>query len=194
MATSGEQAAISGYHTQFKIAAWEIYAAITHGNLEWLELASVEAGNLDDVFIGLTDKILAWQIKDRSNRFTYNEFANIESGLIVKMFASWAALAQKHAGKPIDCRLITTQEMSSHDVIQSFGAADKPSFASFVKNCWNKIRAGESYGKNWEPVLDELCVLLHCQQPQLLDFIRSTHLSFDYTLPDQKDYNPLAWL
>ncbi len=80
MSKSGEIAAIGGYHSQYTITAWEIYAAIVNNSLEWIELASQDAGNLDDVLLGLKDRIIAYQVKDRSDIFTYQTLANENTG------------------------------------------------------------------------------------------------------------------
>lgn len=78
MSFSGETAAIGGYYRQYDIAAWEIYSNLVNENLEWIQLAAQEVGNLDDVLIGLKDKILAYQIKDKSRNFTYSSSSTLK--------------------------------------------------------------------------------------------------------------------
>ena len=193
MNNSGEVSAIGGYHKQYTIAAWEIYAAIISDSMEWIELASQEAGNLDDVLVGFTDKILACQIKDRTDVLTYQAFIRLDNGLIGKMFDGWKHLRNKYPEKTIDARLITSQPLSEKDIIKSYTGKTKPNFRQFVTNFWNSIKAGKQPGKNWNGVINELCGALDCSPDLLFQFIRSTHLSFQYALPQEKDFSPLKW-
>ncbi len=193
MATSGESGAIGGYYSQYSIAAWEIYAALLDESLEWIKLAAEDAGNLDDVLLGRKDKVLACQVKDRSGSFTYHSLVNSGDELLLKMFRGWTALRKEFPEKEIDVRLITTQSPSDNDQIASYQGPKKSSFAAFHENFWDKIRSGKKITDNWKGTVTELTNLLACSEETLFAFIKSTHLSFSYRFPEEKDYNPIAW-
>lgn len=193
MGTSGEIAAIGGYFRQYDIAAWEIYSSLVNENLDWIQLAAQDTGNLDDVLIGLKDKILAFQVKDRSDSFTYSSLTNKKDNLLKKMFIGWKALRQQYPEKTTDVRLLTTQTISEHDVIKSVPGSKKPSFKTFLDKYWNRIRQKLVPSNSWDDVTSELTQILNCDKNELFEFIKDTHLSFDYTLPDAKNFNALKW-
>ena len=60
---SGERAAISGYSAQYIVAAEIIYEHIKRGSLDWIRLIDPEAGRVDDVVIGSTGRVDAYQVK-----------------------------------------------------------------------------------------------------------------------------------
>ena len=190
---SGEIGAISGYYEQYKIAAYEIYSSLSTDSLEWVELASQRAGNLDDVLIGLNDSVLAFQIKYKSGVFSYNSLTNDDDKLIHKMFEGWKNLNQAYTNKRIDVRLITTQEPSENDKIVLYASKTKPSFTTFIKNFWKKIQKGEAISIAWKGVQDDLCAKLKCSTDELHEFIGDTQLSFNYPFPKKAEFNLFYW-
>ncbi len=193
MSFSGETAAIGGYYRQYDIAAWEIYSNLVNENLEWIQLAAQEVGNLDDVLIGLKDKILAYQVKDKSGNSTYSSLINTEENLLKKMFQGWEVLKQHHPNKRIDVRLLTTQPISEHDLIRSYSGKKKPNFKTFLTEYWKKIKQNAPISESWNAVTKELITTLSCNEKELFEFIKDTHLSFNYTLPEAKDFNIIRW-
>lgn len=193
MSTAGEIAAIAGYYKQYDIAAWEIYSGLVNEKLEWLQLAAQEVGNLDDVLVGLSDKILAYQIKDKSDSFTFSSLVNPRDKLLKKMYTGWKSLKQGYPEKIIDVRLITTQPISDNDKIKSYVGNTKPSFNTFIEKYWNKIKLGKTVSAGWEGVTKEITEILNCEPADLFEFIQITHVSFCYALPKAEDFNPIKW-
>lgn len=193
MSTSGEIAAIGGYYKQYDIAAWEIYSSLIAEKLEWVHLAAKDVENLDDILIGRKDKILAYQVKDRSSSFTYGSLINSEDNLLKKMFSGWNKLKAQYPQKIIDVRLLTTQPISEHDSIKSYSGRKKPNFKQFLDKYWGKIKLDQAIPISWNDVTKELMELLDCNQNELFEFIGTTHLSFNYSLPKEEDFNAVKW-
>lgn len=193
MSKTGEIGAIGGYHTQYSIAAWEIYYALLDESLEWIRLGSQTSGNLDDVLIGLSDRILACQVKDKTGTFSYHSLVNNTDQLLVKMYKGWVALSKEFPGKAIDVKLITTQAPSENDTINAYSGSKKPNFANFYKNFWCKIRKGQKISTQWNKVIEELSQLLNCSEDDLFSFIRATSFSFNKKMPDEQDFNAISW-
>lgn len=193
MSTVGEIAAIGGYYKQYDIAAWEIYSSLVNESLEWVHLGAEGVGNLDDILIGLKDKILAYQVKDKSASFTYASLTNLQENILKKMFFGWKTLREQHPQKKIDVRLLTTQPISEHDILRAYSGSKPPNFKTFLHDYWNRIKQTGSVNTSWQGVTDELTKILECNDNELFEFIKTTHLSFNYSLPKEEDFNLLKW-
>ncbi len=193
MNVSGELAAIGGYYTQYDIAAWEIYSNLVNEKLEWIHLAAKEVGNLDDVLIGLKDRVLACQVKDRAGSFTYSSLISSHDDLLKKMFSGWKSLKRNYPDKKIDVRLLNTQTLSENDLIQSYAGDKKPNFKVFLFNYWIKIKQNNGISELWNGVTEELITVLSCTKYELFEFIKDTTFSFNYALPEANNYNIIKW-
>lgn len=186
--TPGEVAAISGYDFQYEIFATEIYNHLLNDEVVWVEFASAHAGKLDDVLIGLQDRVIAYQVKEiTSSNFSYQEFTVSDTeSIFAGAFKGWQNLKANNAGQRIDARFITTQAVSEHDTIAAFAGKPKPSFEKFIRIFWEPLQA-EKYDNTtlpavWQPVADELAGLVKCDRPLLIEFIKEFSFVFDYKL------------
>jgi hypothetical protein len=68
----GERRAQRGYVPQYDFAAHAIRKAIAAGTLQWIGLADRSAGNFDDLVLGLSERVIAHQIKTSSNPKKFN--------------------------------------------------------------------------------------------------------------------------
>lgn len=59
----GERRAQQGYVPQYDLGARIIYEALASGHLLWIGVADRGAGAFDDIVLGLTDRITAYQVK-----------------------------------------------------------------------------------------------------------------------------------
>ncbi|WP_028788405.1 NACHT domain-containing protein [Terrimonas ferruginea] len=188
---SGEVAAVSGMDFQYSIFATEIYnALLTDDNsIEWIEFASTEAGKIDDVLIGLRNSVLAFQVKNiNSSKFSYSSFTISDTQSILQgMFAGWRKLLSANPGKSIDVRLITTQNASNNDKINSFKGDEKASFKQLIENFWIPIHNGKydvtNIPEEWGNTFQELLAITSSYPKEFIDFIQSTQLIFNYSLP-----------
>ncbi len=193
---TGEIAAIKGYGFQYIIFATEIYNALLYADslVEWVEFASNKAGKLDDVLIGLSDSILAFQIKNIvTTNFTYNNLVESETQSILEgMFVGWKKLRVDNPDKKIDVRFITTQSVSNNDKILSFGGDKKPSFQYFLDHLWIAIST-DRYNINsipdvWAEIFEDLMMVTKASsRKEIIDFIKDTKFVFDYSIPKYFD-------
>jgi hypothetical protein len=188
---SGEVASVSGISFQYTIFATEIYNSLidNKNQIEWIEFASSEAGKIDDVLIGLKNKVLAFQVKKiSSSKFSFSNLviSNTES-ILEGMFIGWKKLVVDNPGKTIDVRLVTTQPATENDKIESYKGDKKPSFKQFISEFWLPI-FDTKYNSNtiplsWENTFQELLKLTKSSPSQFVEFIKSTRFMFEYSLP-----------
>lgn len=184
--TSGEVAAISGYDFQYEIFATELYNCLLNHEIDWVEFASTTAGKLDDVLIGLDNRIIAYQVKEiSSSNFSYSQFTTSETESILQgAFKGWKKLKESNPGIPIDARFITTQSVSEHDSITAFKGKPKPSFEKFIRNFWTPLQIGKYCIKNlpatWAPVIKELADIVGVKPEEFILFIKDFTFVFDY--------------
>lgn len=188
MKSSGEVAAIYGYNKQYNVFAVEIYNALLNNDLEWLELASNDAGKLDDVLIGSKKDIKAFQVKDITGNLTYQKFINSETESIFKgCFRGWVKLKEKYPEKKISAKYISNERPSSNDKILKFIGLESPSFKEFYQLFWNRIKNEnleiDTISLEWKEVFNELKNEADSSDASLLEFIKS----FDFVLSN--DYN-----
>jgi len=187
----GEAAAIRGYNFQYTIFATELYDALLNDNnsIEWVEFASNGAGKVDDVLIGLQNKVLAYQVKNvTSTTFTYSGFTNSPTQSIFKgMFIGWKNLELAYPNKTADIRFITTQNVSSNDRITDFTEQFKPSFSDFLQKFWLPVKSGKYDLQNipsaWFPVFEALIKMTGSTPAEMMKFIKATSFQFNYELP-----------
>jgi hypothetical protein len=193
---SGEVAAIKGYEFQYSIFASEIYSALLNNDnqIEWIEFASNNTGKIDDVLIGLSDRILAFQIKNiSSSNFTYASLTEADTQSILEgMFVGWKKLKVSNVEKRLDVRFITTQSSSDSDRITDFLGSNKPSFQYFLNNFWIPLSVGRYDGnslpKVWGEVFEGLLKTAKASsREEMIAFIKETKFVFDYSIPNYLD-------
>jgi hypothetical protein len=59
----GERRSLRNLTAQYLVASMLVYDAIRSGELDWMRLVDPEAGRLDDVVIGRSGRVDAYQIK-----------------------------------------------------------------------------------------------------------------------------------
>jgi hypothetical protein len=188
MKSPGEVSAIYGYNKQYNIFAVEIYEALLNNELEWVELASNDAGKLDDVLVGLKKDVKAYQVKDIVGNLTYQKFINSDTESIFKgCYKGWLSLKQKYPDKKISAKYISNEIPSSSDKILKFIGLNPPSFKEFNQLFWNRIRNGnleiDTIPSEWKEVFNELKTEADSSESSLIEFIKS----FEFVLSN--DYN-----
>jgi|GEM_PF-4336492 len=184
--TPGEVAAIAGYFFQYHIFATEIYNQLLENDLEWVEFASNGAGKLDDVLLGTSDKVIAYQVKQiGSSNFSYHDFTQSDTESIFQgVYKGWQSVKANYPEKQIDARFITTQSVSAHDSITAYDGKPKPSLEKFIANFWVPLQRGTydatTIPKVWQPVIDELTGLVNTTAVDLVAFIHDFKFVFNY--------------
>lgn len=197
--TSGEVSAIAGYFKQYEIFATQIYDSLLNHDIEWVELASSEAGKLDDVLIGLNNKIIAYQIKNiSSSKFSYLTFTSSETESILEgSFKGWLKLKFEYPNHKIDAKIITTQSVSENDRIVSYKGAQKPTFKEFYSNFWSKIKSKDYTLHNiplaWIPVYEEIKKITGATDDYLIQFIKDFDFIFEYNSDGNQIIDSYTW-
>ncbi|NRR93170.1 ATP-binding protein [Winogradskyella undariae] len=196
---TGEVPAIAGYFKQYEIFATNIYDNLLNNKIEWVELASSEAGKLDDVLIGLDDKIIAYQVKNiSSSKFSYSSFTSSETESILKgAFKGWLKIKNEYPNHIIDAKIVTNQSPSDNDRIAAYKGIQKPSFKKFNSNFWNKIKSEVYTLKNipsvWHPVFEELKKIAKTDDHNLIQFIKDFEFVFEYESDNNQIFDSYIW-
>lgn len=179
----GEVSAIVGYYKQYEICALEIYDALLNNQLEGVEFASQKLKKLDDILIICKEYVLAYQVKDLAENFTYNSFLNSESNLFKGSFEDFSVLKSKYPNKEIRAYYLSNQKPSSHDKILSHTGVDKLHFKKFKSFFWDKINDSSkplnSFSSDWTSLIDELKTVSNSNDEELEIFIKSFRFLFE---------------
>src|SRR5262245_25553911 len=93
----GERAAIGGYRPQYRLSAEIVLRALRHDTLEWIRLADLSAGRVDDFVIGTPGRVDGHQVKwsrDGGN-FTFRDLITRHDDkppLIAQLADGWKKL------------------------------------------------------------------------------------------------------
>lgn len=196
---SGEVAAISGYFKQYEIFATNIYDNLLNNKIEWIELASSTAGKLDDVLIGLNDRIIAYQVKNiTSSKFSFSSFTSSETESILEgSFKGWVKLKKLYPNHKIDAKLVTSQRPSEDDRIISYKGNPKPAFKKFISNFWVEIKSAnytlDNLPLTWQPVFEELKTKTKATGDELIQFIKDFEFIFEYDTNGTQIFDSYIW-
>src|SRR5215831_1494457 len=93
----GERRAQRGYVPQYDFAAYAVHKAIADGTLQWVGLADRSAGNFDDLVLGLSERVIAHQIKTSSKpkKFSLRTLMLGSNALLASLVAVWKNLKDK---------------------------------------------------------------------------------------------------
>ena len=122
----GERAARGGFHAQDCFAANIILRSLRHRTLEWIRLADITAGRVDDFLLGSPGRVDAYQVKwARDGRhFTFRELIRDNHGkppLISQLSDGWVRLRQSHPERRIVVHLQTNETPSPSESDRRWG-------------------------------------------------------------------------
>jgi hypothetical protein len=100
----GERRAQRGYVPQYDLGARVIYEALASGHLLWIGVADRGAGAFDDIVLGLTDRITAYQVKTRRDPqpFSLRTILLGAEGLLARMIDVRQCLTKNHPNTLIE--------------------------------------------------------------------------------------------
>lgn len=173
----GERRAILGYSNQYRVAAKLIYQALNEGDLEWIRVADPDAGRVDDIQIGRTGRVDAYQVKwsDYPGAIT---FTNLTSGdakspsLIKQLADGWKHLCKLYQSQQVRVYLVTNKTPSVNDKLPT--TSPHPShnhLQAFLRMCWNSKA-------NWDSIDDKK--IPECWLPTLRAMAREANLDSDF--------------
>jgi len=128
----GERRAQRGYVPQYDLAANAVHEAIADGTLNWIGLADRSAGNFDDLVLGLSDRIIAHQIKTSSKpkKFNVRTLLLGSSALLASLVSVWKKLQDKE-GLPIEVHYVCDDVPADDDGTEKSRLG--PSSAAFLR-------------------------------------------------------------
>ncbi|MGJ5049575.1 ATP-binding protein [Bradyrhizobium oligotrophicum] len=134
-----------GYVSQYAIAARVIYERICSGELSWVGLADRSAASFDDVVLGLSDRIIAYQIKSKRDPspFSFNTILLGADNLLQKLVAAWQSLRAGHAGCAIELIFLTADFPRTTDTLAK---RDQPKASSAAF-----YRTHQAHHIEWSP-------------------------------------------
>ena len=133
----GERAAKVGYHPQDRLSAQAILNSLRRDTLEWIRLADVTAGRVDDFQLASPGRVDGYQIKWTfdGGQFTYRELLSTPDGnpaLIAQLADGWTRLSEQHPQRRVVVHLQTNKVPSVSKLIAMAGAPTKKSFSQFL--------------------------------------------------------------
>jgi hypothetical protein len=119
----GERRAVSGYRSQYLIGAHEILQKLQQGDLEWIRVADPDAGRVDDLQVGTSARVDAYQVKwtQYGGTTTLNDLTkgtDQEPSLIAQLSDGWERLRRLYPKCRVVVHLVTNTNPSP-----SFGAS-----------------------------------------------------------------------
>lgn len=192
----GERAAICGYNSQYRISASLILRGLQERSLEWIRIADLKGGRLDDFQSGNDHRVDAYQMKwsEYPDNFTFNDFI-VESkekpSLILQLAEGWKELSVKYPGSRVVVHLITNKiaSASTSNVIPPENPAPvKKHFAGFIEQSWKPaqkipIDSDWEFPPEWRNTWNKIREESQLSENDFKVFFRNCELEFGYTLP-----------
>jgi hypothetical protein len=192
--SDGERRALLGYVPQYRRCAELTYDALINGRLEWVQLLSNDAGQIDDLLLASPGRLDANQVKHGGHAETCTLYSLLTSPkaddgklaepLFRQLAVGWDKLKATHPSRDVHVHLTLRAIPTSIGAIKGLRAELRgESFQEFLAEAW----AGEISGK-WLEVGS--CIREVCQQDQSAfdSFRRHCHLEF---FPDVQPRAPL---
>jgi hypothetical protein len=128
----GERRAQRGYVPQYDFAARLVYEAIAAGTLQWVGVADRSAGNFDDVVLGLSERIIAHQVKTSSKpkKFSVRTLLLGSNALLASLVSVWKKLKGTES-LPIEVVYVCDDVPAEDDGTEKAGGG--PSSAAFLR-------------------------------------------------------------
>jgi hypothetical protein len=188
----GERRAAGGYRPQYLMGAKMILQALKQGDLEWVRVADPEAGRVDDLQIGTTARVDAYQVKwtQYSGATTLNDLVSgtdKEPSLITQLADGWKRLQNIYPQRRIVVHLVTNTYPSSNVSARMPQAVQTPSpyhLAAFIEQAWKPAQqVGNIESGNWEAVWESLRQVSGLSGDEFLIFVQNCSLDFQSVAP-----------
>ena len=212
----GERIALSGLVPQTHYQIELILERLLEDDLEWFELASLEAGIADDLVLGLRGhRIWAYQFKHRlEGSLTFARLVDAEGSearLLRELADSWLTLRRHYGDHEVRVTLLTNAPLSSNRFganIEGDHLISDPTLRAFVEEVWEPYRASLLRGSarwavpnEWQARFEVWRKATGLDNEQFLDFARAFSICSErephpeHRLADDEDVNLLfRWL
>ena len=175
----GERRATRGMQNQYRRSATLIYTALQRNELRWIGVADPSVGILDDLVVGLGDKVVGHQYKSSQfpEPFRLKTLLIGANGILSPLIGSWKKLKAKHPDSTVEVRFLMTDYPSISD--QLVDDDEGPSHSA-VLLAEMQQHAGRSLANwqatKWATFFDELQNASGIDEITFSDFLSSTRI------------------
>ncbi len=185
--SEGERHAAVGYEGQYRVGAGLILNGLRR-DLRYIRVVDPLAGRVDDLQIGSSARLDAYQVKWRTYPGTMNfsELISASSGssLIQQLAEGWSVLRASRPGTTVVVHLVTNDNPNGTQVLANAGQ-DTPGeprhFAAFIEEVWKPAhRSNEGYAvpERWLGVWAQLREASGLSIEDFGSFVRHCELDF----------------
>ncbi|HWE46800.1 MAG TPA: AAA family ATPase, partial [Caulobacteraceae bacterium] len=190
----GERRAIRGYSAQYRVAAQLIYDAFLEGDLDWIRLADIDAGRVDDLIIARSGGLDAYQIKwsEFEGRVSFNhmlsptEVGNALSSPFAQLADGWRRLSHAYPECDVRVHYLARDSASTADKTPGPERRSTPShFQSFIRHAYQRRAQWESLDaidNDWRLAIIQIQDTAGFEWDEFVDFIRHAYLDLGFRL------------
>ena len=193
----GERSAASGYRAQYLVGASIILDMLEKGDLDWIRVADPEIGRVDDLQIGSTARVDAFQVKweQYPGTITLHDITKINGSappIFTQLAEGWKCLQENYPAKRVVVHLVTNQYASNSTTASMPKNSSPPSpyhFAGFVEQAWKPAqRKGEVvFEGQWESVWREIQTVTGLSMEDFKEFVLDCYLDFQTPKPEERE-------
>ena len=189
----GERRAIGGYHAQYRASASLILRSLRDNRLEWVRVADPGAGRVDDLQVGSSGRVDAYQVKSSQygRPFTFRDLTVPQAGgaaLIQQLAQGWLTLRRTHPQSRGVVHLVTNQipSSASNAALPTGEPAPTPKhFAAFIEQAWNLAHgtspdAALNVPATWQATWNAVCLASGLSEEDFEAFVRDCSLEFGF--------------
>jgi hypothetical protein len=156
--STGERAAMTGYHAQYRVAASLILPLLATEELSAIRVADPDSGRVDDLVIKLRDWVLGYQVRwaRYGGTLTFRELTRglgEEPALIAALADGWKKLKTSYPEMRVTVTLITNRIPSVDDSIPGDEDGGPRYFSSFLADAWSRVTQGTAAGVRWSEAI-----------------------------------------
>jgi hypothetical protein len=197
----GERRAASGYRPQYLLGAKVILEALKQGDLEWVRVADPDAGKVDDLQIGTTARVDAYQVKWAQYGGTVTlknlvDGTKEEESLITQLAKGWQSLQKLYPHRRVVVHLATNRypSTSTQGMPQVSSPPTPYHLAAFIEQAWNPAhQTGRLESGNWDTVWKSIRLASGLSIDEFSMFVQDCSLDFQAVLTsDNADVKGVA--
>ncbi len=188
---SGERAAITGYEQQYRASAGMILRALQRRELEWVRVADMTAGRVDDLQLATPGRLDAYQFKFGTwpGSLTLNQLLKPDKSappLLRSLAAGWRERAANFPDRNVIVHLSSNDIPSQRDVVTTLGGVGgEKHFAAFCSQAWERVSTGAcslastlaQWGDTWQKIAEATGI-----ETELENFVHHCRLDFGLRL------------
>lgn len=188
----GERAAIAGYEPQYRASAGLVLRALQRRDLEWIRVADLSAGRVDDLQLATPGRLDAYQFKFGTwpGTLTLHKLLKPEGNappLLRSLADGWQERRKAFPDRNVVVFLATDHIASRHDQVTKHGGeGGEKHFAAFLSQAWLPVSTGgcsiESTNGRWGDTWKQIALVANLGEADLGHFVRQCRLEFGLRL------------